>query len=273
MIRSLRSAAAPVPRPVAAARLLPLLALLIPGFAAARDAAAPASPSPVLALVHSSVRDAPRERRSSACVQGRVPPGTPVLLVEPRTGRRCVMTAAEETRPIAGTDPCTALDGECPGVHPRLAVIGVSAADVRAAAPVELGPPERERAAAAAGRVLRARELRATCSNEPLQVAPGPVRAVRPFGARSPLVLLEYRGRIADRPLSGGPVVLWADGSAEVLWSFSFTPRAFYVNGRAYLWSAEAGLGCGARTDTIYAVEGARLRPVVRTAFLSTTER
>jgi hypothetical protein len=272
LIRSLRTVAAG-PRPVSAAALLSLLAVLIPELAAARDAVALARPAPVLALVHSSVRDAPRERRSSACVQGTVPPGTPVVLVEPRTGRRCAMTAAEVTRPISGTEPCTALDGECPGVHPRLAVIGVSAADVRAAAPVELAPPERDRAVAAAGRALRARELRATCSSEPLQVPAGPVRAVRPFGARSPLVLLEYRGRIADRQLSGGPVVVWADGTAEVLWSFSFTPRAFYVDGRAYLWSAEAGLGCGARTDTIYAVEGDRLRTVVRTAFLSTTER
>jgi hypothetical protein len=251
----------------------PLVALLIPGLAAAREALPPASPAPVLALVHSSVRDAPRERRSSACVQGSLAPGTPVLLVEPRTGRRCAMTTAEVTRPIAGTEPCTALDGECPGVHPRLALIGVSAADVRAAAPAELAPPERDRAAAAAGRALRARELRAACSSEPLEVPSGPVRAVRPFGARSPLVLLEYRGRVADRQLSGGPVVRVADGSAEVLWSFTFTPRAFYVDGRAYLWSAEAGLGCGVRTDTIYAVEGDRLRPVVRTAFLSTTER
>jgi hypothetical protein len=247
-----------------------LAALFLPRLALAAEPAAPKSATPVFALAKDALRFGPSGPTSLPCVEGNVPRGTPVLLIDPESGRSCRTTAAEPNGPIVGGGECTSLDGPCPERFPIVAIVGATAMEIRPAHLESVGDDEAHRAVAAALKTLSSKKLDVSCStDETLKVVPGRFSVTRAFGPGSGIILVHFEGLLSTGPVKNGAAVALSVNGAEVAWGpFASTPVAFYVNGKAYVWGTEGGLGCGARFDSIYAVEGNKLRRVHETGFM-----
>jgi hypothetical protein len=231
-------------------------------------AGASAPPAYQLATVMSAMRGrADGSFDQGLCVAGVLPRGTPVILASVIDGRRCAMVSAEPAIPPVEMGACSALDGACEDAKwPLLAIIGAKEVRVRPATAVEVVGEARERAARAATSALPVGPLQDPCSGagRSAKILPTPRSVVRPFGADSTLVLVDYRALVGDWETEG-PLVAITPTGAMVPWGL-FTERsfAFYVNDRPHLWASETAPGCGHRREIIYMEEGGSLRKVLQ---------
>jgi hypothetical protein len=230
----------------------------------------PRADSPRIAFVKGTLREvAGGQPVGLPCVEGVLERGTPVVLLGIKEGRTCRLVAAEQTGPVAGRGDCTVLEGPCDLKGTTLGVVGVSEAAVQSIEPSAVGGEEEERAkmqAAAAAKDLRPHDW-CVVPEGPVTLTPESVR--RPLGDQSPILLVQFKETRGGGE-GAGPLMALTPAKAFAPWGYPASAvSGFLLNGKPYLWGAGFSYGCGARIDTIYAVEeGATLRSVLSSGFL-----
>jgi hypothetical protein len=202
-------------------------------------------------------------------VEGLLERGTPVIVLGINEGRTCRLVAAEQTGPVAGAGDCTALEGPCDLTSTTLGLIGASEATIRSVAPSVVGGEEGDRAKKAA--LLLAKDLKPHdwCLIPEGQVTLTPETVRRPLGAQSPILLVQFKEKRGGG-VGSGPLIAMTPTGTIAPWGYPAAGgEGFLLNGKPYLWGAGFSYSCGARTDTIYAVEeGGTLRSVLSSGFL-----
>lgn len=215
------------------------------------------------------------EMRSSQCVEGKVAPRLPVLLLGAKGSETCQATTEEEvTQTETGWD-CTVIKVKEPCTHGWLAaVVGAQKGVFRRLEPqvvADAGRLEAFRVAIVTAGVAEAataggRASKALAMDE--RIEPIVASAIVFPGLPGKLAFVHLRGTGTAAEL--GPWVVFEGGKpATVIGPLAFSKlSAFTLDGAGFVQAERAGCTeCGAVTNEIHAVEGTRLRRVFESAF------
>jgi len=244
-------------------------ALLLVALALGCSAGKPlAPPTHTFALVGTGGGSDPGGADAVKCLDGRFEQGTPVLLLSDSDSTSCQVKTGEVVGHFISGNPCTILVGadRCKGGYFGVGVLGSQGTYRLGAAPTQLDAATRNKVveAVAKGHAVETAQAR-------WKVDLGDARYEASISDAVTFPALEggpslVRLRVSGDPI-GGPWVAIANGQVDSIVG-PFTERLpcrFALDGREYLrFDVAVCWGCGGGGTEIHAVEGGKLRRVLK---------